>query len=436
LKDYYEKGKEIYETADTVINAISSGDIGSLISNLQSLLGGMNPRTGVVYTWGKGQGDRTGGYDDELGDMYQDQIAAYLASLPPEVRAQVESNLRGDYTRRIVYEGNEIDIADFTGSHVDQSGGVAGGSGTAGADSDSAVEASSEGVVGAIRESPDDDGPAELSPPRGGIPVPPEDGEEDLPLWKKAVRVYKNTRPAGLAKNAAMAASEPTVNATKKSAEYYGKKTGDAAYKTSKTAKKAVKATAKVAKKAAKKTAKVAKKTAKVTKKVAKKAAKATVKAAKKTAKWGAEKTKKSYNYWKDKTKKTVQTIGGKTSAWHFEDRDAKNKPLPPYKKVKMSKKWRLCLANESECHQNGKGELELKYIHKDGREVVYDGDPPNEIITDPRYKGTYNYVVMSAPPKNRSDVLGSVKYYPTVIAHLAVDWVPWKFGGNVRGKE
>ncbi|MCK5242553.1 hypothetical protein KAR34_08885 [bacterium] len=232
-----------------------------------------------------------------------------------------------------------------------------------------------------------------------------------------------------------MAAGPPTIDATKKSAKYLGKKASDAAYKTSETAKKAGKYAADKTKKSAKYLAKKTGNAAYKTAKVAKKAGKAAWRGTKKAAEWGTDKTKESWDCWKDKTKKTVKTIGGKATAWHFEERDAKNTNLPSYEEVDNREGWRLCLPGESKWHQNGDKYPELKYINKDGREVVYDGYT-KEIVTDPKYKGTYNYVVISQPPKKRSDVLGTCKYYSTGIAHVVVDVVPWAIGGNIRGKE
>ena len=88
-----------------------------------------------------------------------------------------------------------------------------------------------------LPDGPEVDGPAQLSPPRmAGPPMPPgcywdvetqawveydksvgagsKPAQEDLSFWQKVGRVYKNTRSAGLAKNAAMAAGPPTIEAT------------------------------------------------------------------------------------------------------------------------------------------------------------------------------------------------------------------------------
>ncbi len=54
-------------------------------------------------------------------------------------------------------------------------------------------------------------------------------------------------------------------------------------------------------------------------------------------------------------------------------------------------------------------------------------------IVTDPRYMGTYNYVVVSQPPEN-FNVIQWIKTGVTFIGHVVVDVAPYKLGGNVRG--
>ncbi|MCK5241726.1 hypothetical protein KAR34_04670, partial [bacterium] len=472
LKDYYDQGKEIYETTETVVNAISSGNIGSVVTNIQKLFGGLNLQFGTVYTWGGGRANKQGGYNNvgaNLAFALQEQLDEYLASLPPEVRAEVERNLRGDYDRydvgaNLVFAQNEIDIADYAGGrHGDHDVGA-----------DPLVD--HENVGANLVFARQDMTPAQLSPPRmAGPPMPPgcywdvdtqtwveydksvgadpprsdtvgahrvRPKKEDLTLMQKVGRVYKNTRPAGLAKNAAMAAGPAVIDASKKSAKYLGKKAGDAAYKTAKTAKKAadkIKESAEYLGKktgdAAYKTAKTAKKAGKAAWKRTKNAAKATATVAKKAAKWGADKTKKSWDYLKNKTKKTVQTIGGKATAWHYEEREGRNVDLPLYEEIDGMLGWRPIRFGQTKYHQNGYGKPELKYIHIDGREVIYDGDT-HEIVTDPRYKGTYNYCNTAKDPKPWHKI---VVEWPTLAAtytnHFVFDMLPYYIGGNVRGE-
>ncbi len=50
---------------------------------------------------------------------------------------------------------------------------------------------------------------------------------------------------------------------------------------------------------------------------------------------------------------------------------------------------------------------------------------------------GTYNFVVPVVPPNNpwsQWDVRDAFEFLAKGAGHLAVDWVPYKIGGNVRG--
>ncbi len=121
-------------------------------------------------------------------------------------------------------------------------------------------------------------------------------------------------------------------------------------------------------------------------------------------------------------------------TSWHFEDRSARNVNLPNYEHVTSEdRNWRKAPQHESIFHDNAEGSPELKYVHPDGREVIYDGDT-KQIITDPRFAGTYNYVVPSPFPNDLGDVSGGLKYISTRIGHGLVDVLPYFFGGTVRG--
>lgn len=54
--------------------------------------------------------------------------------------------------------------------------------------------------------------------------------------------------------------------------------------------------------------------------------------------------------------------------------------------------------------HDNKKGKKELKYVHPDGREAVFNGDT-GEPMLDPKYKATYNYTTPVPWPKNIGEV-------------------------------
>lgn len=89
-----------------------------------------------------------------------------------------------------------------------------------------------------------------------------------------------------------------------------------------------------------------------------------------------------------------------KITYFHFEGRDAKNIITESYDEIKKSAEsgedWTLLDDRLSIYHQNGIGEKELKFVCKDGREAVfskdYSSDGSYQLVTDPRYKGTYNY--------------------------------------------
>jgi len=93
---------------------------------------------------------------------------------------------------------------------------------------------------------------------------------------------------------------------------------------------------------------------------------------------------------------------------------------------------WTKLSESESIFHDNGVGKPELKFIHTNGSEAVFDGDSLT-IVTDPKYIGTYNYV----NPRPFSSVNGFVDfldYAASAVGHGAVDVLPYLIGGNVRG--
>ena len=81
--------------------------------------------------------------------------------------------------------------------------------------------------------------------------------------------------------------------------------------------------------------------------------------------------------------------------------------------------------------HDNKKGNPEVKYVHPDGREVVYDGDTC-EPVTNPKLKGTYNYV--NPAPWSWNPLKWNMIITRGVL-HGVIDVAPYKIGGNVRGE-
>lgn len=72
--------------------------------------------------------------------------------------------------------------------------------------------------------------------------------------------------------------------------------------------------------------------------------------------------------------------------------RGALNGNLPKYEEaVAYGSPWKLLPPNESVLHDNGNGLPERKYVHTDGREVVFDGDT-HQILRGGLYGGTFNF--------------------------------------------
>lgn len=110
---------------------------------------------------------------------------------------------------------------------------------------------------------------------------------------------------------------------------------------------------------------------------------------------------------------------------FHFEDRSKANGTHPTYSEVTASgSPWILLPPEESVYHDNGIGKPELKYIHPDGREAVFDGDTL-AIMTDPRYMATYNYVPLKKLPENPS-VLDYLDVGGSYVGHFFTDVVPY----------
>ncbi len=133
---------------------------------------------------------------------------------------------------------------------------------------------------------------------------------------------------------------------------------------------------------------------------------------------------------------------------WHYEDRDAKNKNLPSYDEAINHKEiWDEAADWKSKYHQNGIGSPEMKFTNEDGREAVYtkdfSSDGSYELYTDPRYKGTYNYVTPSnlpAVPDGINDFNGmknfvsdGSKFLLTGTGHFFCDMLPYYALGNER---
>jgi len=124
----------------------------------------------------------------------------------------------------------------------------------------------------------------------------------------------------------------------------------------------------------------------------------------------------------------------------HYEMRDALNagpdgapETLDDFKQSADFYKWQEMKGDQAAFHQNG-GAEDLKFIHPDGRELVYDGDT-NELMTDDRYMGTYNYVNATIPADTTP---GPIEAYLNTRTegsrlHKAYDVDTWIELGNTR---
>ena len=160
------------------------------------------------------------------------------------------------------------------------------------------------------------------------------------------------------------------------------------------------------------------------------------------------EKTVNVVNTAKDTVVNSVSDGFKAITYFHFEGRDLKNKITESYSEIQDSAEnggdWTLLPNSMSVYHQNGIGEPELKFVCNDGREAVFSkDDSPDEsyqLVTDPRYKGTYNYCNPASPPtlpNGITDFRGmgrciseSLKFATKGAGHLFADMLPYYITG------
>ena len=109
---------------------------------------------------------------------------------------------------------------------------------------------------------------------------------------------------------------------------------------------------------------------------------------------------------------------------WHHYVREYLNDPLPETPSKARQTGWRKLSRKESVFHDNGDEYEECKYVHRDGREVVYDGRTL-EIISDSVYKGTYNFVNPGTADN------GWIEYSARFVGHGVLDVIPYLIMGN-----
>ena len=124
----------------------------------------------------------------------------------------------------------------------------------------------------------------------------------------------------------------------------------------------------------------------------------------------------------------------------HYEMRDALNsgpdgapEKLEDFEKSRTRDEWTPMLGDQAALHQNG-GADDLKFIHEDGRELVYDFDT-KELMTDDKYMGTYNYVNATIPTDETPgplEVIGNILTKDS-LQHKDLDVEPWVELGNTR---
>ena len=127
-------------------------------------------------------------------------------------------------------------------------------------------------------------------------------------------------------------------------------------------------------------------------------------------------------------------------TGWNFEGRDKKNVILESYNEIldeskKTNGKWILLDYDMSIYHQNGIGSEELKFVCIDGREAVFtkdfSKDGSYELVTDSKYKGTYNYCPPAPKPKNITDVKGISNFVLKATGHFFADVLPYYLAGK-----
>jgi hypothetical protein len=124
-------------------------------------------------------------------------------------------------------------------------------------------------------------------------------------------------------------------------------------------------------------------------------------------------------------------------TSWNFEGRDAHNGKAPTQEEINQDPAWRLMGAKESIYHNNNIGLPERKYVRDDpsskfgGLEAVIDGDTNQPMQAGP-YQATYNY----CNPAKGGITDFSGEGIARNLGHMALDVVPYWFGGTVRGEE
>ncbi|CCQ72020.1 hypothetical protein [Magnetospira sp. QH-2] len=118
-------------------------------------------------------------------------------------------------------------------------------------------------------------------------------------------------------------------------------------------------------------------------------------------------------------------------TAWHFEERDARNQPLPSTMEEAEQMGFNQYPSWQNKAHDNEIGKSEIKFGHSDGREVIFDGDT-GQVVDDPKLRGTYNYASPTVGPVD-PDWWDQMKLYFDEWEHGLKDVAPWWALGNDR---
>ena len=119
---------------------------------------------------------------------------------------------------------------------------------------------------------------------------------------------------------------------------------------------------------------------------------------------------------------------------WHFEDRIDANGEHPAYSQVESDKEWSLLPRDQSLYHIDDVGKDELKFVHPDGREAVFNGDTLEPML-DSRYMATYNYVALMPLPDNPG-MMDYIAYGVCWVGHGVTDVLPYWILGMCNTRE
>jgi hypothetical protein len=134
--------------------------------------------------------------------------------------------------------------------------------------------------------------------------------------------------------------------------------------------------------------------------------------------------------FW-DKILKTINKIYFSATKFHFEKRDELNGIHPTFEEATSDdSEWILLDKSMSIFHDNKIGKNEMKFVHPDGREAVFDGDTLEPVI-DPVYKATYNYVVPSNIPENKLNIISWIIFIQKGFGHFIMDVLPYYLTGK-----